>query len=216
MCRGPTRSACSRSSMRPRAGGLYRSDDAGESWQRVNGDRRLWGRGDDFAEVKIDPKNKDVVYVANIGLYRSTDGGKSFTCFKGAPGGDDYHTVWINPDDPNDILLVAADQGAIVTVNGGETWSSWYNQPTAQFYHVDHGQSVPLLGVWRPAGERFRRRGQPRERRADHPARLAHSRCRRVRLRRSRPAEPGHHLSVARCRSTTAAPVRCRTWLPRR
>jgi photosystem II stability/assembly factor-like uncharacterized protein len=126
----------------PRAGGLYRSDDAGESWQRVNGDPRVWGRGSDFAEVKIDPRNKDVLYVANIGLYRSTDGGKSFTCFKGAPGGDDYHTVWISPDDP-DVLLVAADQGAIVTVNGGRTWSSWYNQPTAQFYHVITDNQFP-------------------------------------------------------------------------
>jgi photosystem II stability/assembly factor-like uncharacterized protein len=126
----------------PRAGGLYRSDDAGESWQRVNGEPRLWGRGSDFAEVKIDPKNKDVVYVANVGLYKSTDGGKSFTCFKGAPGGDDYHTVWVSPDDSN-VLLVAADQGAIVTVNGGETWSSWYNQPTAQFYHVITDNQFP-------------------------------------------------------------------------
>ncbi len=119
----------------PRLGGLYRSDDAGESWQRVAEDRRVWGRGSDFAEVKIDPKNKDVIYIANVGLYKSADGGKSFTCFKGAPGGDDYHTVWISPDDSN-VLLVASDQGAIVSVNGGETWSSWYNQPTAQFYHV--------------------------------------------------------------------------------
>jgi photosystem II stability/assembly factor-like uncharacterized protein len=119
----------------PRLGGLYRSDDAGESWKQVAEDRRLWGRGSDFAEVKIDPKNKDVIYVANVGLYKSTDGGVSFTCFKGAPGGDDYHTVWINPDDSN-VLLVALDQGAIVSVNGGETWSSWYNQPTTQFYHV--------------------------------------------------------------------------------
>jgi photosystem II stability/assembly factor-like uncharacterized protein len=119
----------------PRAGGLYRSDDAGESWQRVNGDPRLWGRGSDFAEVKIDPKNKDVLYVANVALYKSTDGGKSFTCLKGAPGGDDYHTVWISPDDSN-VILTAADQGAVITVNGGQTWSSWHNQPTAQFYHV--------------------------------------------------------------------------------
>jgi photosystem II stability/assembly factor-like uncharacterized protein len=119
----------------PRAGGLFRSDDAGESWQRVNGDPRLWGRGSDFAEVKIDPKNKDVLYVANIALYKSADGGKSFTCLKGAPGGDDYHTVWISPDDSN-VILTAADQGAVVTVNGGQTWSSWHNQPTAQFYHV--------------------------------------------------------------------------------
>jgi photosystem II stability/assembly factor-like uncharacterized protein len=126
----------------PKLGGLYRSDDGGESWKLVNGDRRLWGRGSDFAEVKIDPKNPDVLYVANVGLYRSTDGGKTFTCFKGAPGGDDYHTVWISPDDSN-ILLVALDQGAIVSVNGGETWSSWYNQPTAQFYHVITDDQFP-------------------------------------------------------------------------
>ncbi len=119
----------------PTLGGLYRSDDAGESWQLINPDPRLWGRGSDFAEVKIDPKDKDVLYVANIGLYKSTDGGKTVTCFKGAPGGDDYHTVWVSPDDSN-VLLVAADQGAVVTVNGGKTWSSWHNQPTAQFYHV--------------------------------------------------------------------------------
>ncbi len=126
----------------PRLGGLYRSDDAGDTWQRINEDRRLWGRGSDFAEVKIDTKNKDILYVANVGLYKSTDGGRSFTCFKGAPGGDDYHTVWISPDDSN-VLLVAADQGAIVTVNGGETWSSWYNQPTAQFYHVITDNQFP-------------------------------------------------------------------------
>ena len=126
----------------PRLGGLYRSDDAGESWRRVNAEPRLWGRGSDFAEVKIDPKNKDVVYVANVAFYKSTDGGKTFTCFKGAPGGDDYHTVWISPDDSN-VILAAADQGAIVTVNGGQTWSSWYNQPTAQFYHVSTDTRFP-------------------------------------------------------------------------
>jgi photosystem II stability/assembly factor-like uncharacterized protein len=119
----------------PRLGGVYRSDDAGETWRRMANEQRLWGRGSDFAEVKVDPKNPDVIYIANTSLYRSTDGGTTYTCIRGAPGGDDYHTVWINPDHP-DILLVASDQGAIVTVNGGQTWSSWYNQPTAQFYHV--------------------------------------------------------------------------------
>jgi photosystem II stability/assembly factor-like uncharacterized protein len=123
-------------------GGVYRSDDAGESWQRVNAEPRVWGRGSDFAEVKVDPKNKDIVYVANTSAYRSTDGGHSFTAFKGAPGGDDYHTFWINPDDPR-IILLAGDQGAIVTVNGGQTWSSWYNQPTAQFYHVSTDNQFP-------------------------------------------------------------------------
>src|SRR5205823_269872 len=110
-------------------GGLYRSDDAGESWRLVNNQGRLWGRGSDFAEVKVDPKNKDVLYIANTCAYKSTDGGKTFVAFKGAPGGDDPHTFWINPDHP-EIILLAGDQGAVVTVNGGQTWSSWYNQPT--------------------------------------------------------------------------------------
>jgi photosystem II stability/assembly factor-like uncharacterized protein len=123
-------------------GGLYRSEDAGESWRRINGDPRIWGRGDDFAEVKVDPKNQDVVYSANVVCWKSTDGGKNFTGFKGAPGGDDYHTIWINPDNP-DIILLAVDQGATLTVNGGETWSSWYNQPTAQFYHVSTDNQFP-------------------------------------------------------------------------
>jgi photosystem II stability/assembly factor-like uncharacterized protein len=126
----------------PQQGGVYRSDDAGASWRRVNAEPRAWGRGSDFAEVKVDPKNPDVIYVANTSTYRSTDGGKTFTAFKGAPGGDDYHTVWINPDDP-EIILLASDQGAIVTLNGGRTWSSWYNQPTAQFYHVITDNQFP-------------------------------------------------------------------------
>jgi photosystem II stability/assembly factor-like uncharacterized protein len=123
-------------------GGIYRSDDAGESWRRVNSEQRLWGRGFDFAEVKVDPKNHDVVYVANTSAYRSNDGGKTFTAIKGAPGGDDYHTFWINPDNPQ-IILLAGDQGAVITVNGGQTWSSWYNQPTAQFYHVITDNQFP-------------------------------------------------------------------------
>jgi photosystem II stability/assembly factor-like uncharacterized protein len=124
------------------AGGVYASDDAGESWQRVNQEPRIWGRGSDFAEVKVDPKNQDLIYVANTSLYRSTDGGKTFTAIKGAPGGDDYHTVWINPENPQ-IILTASDQGAVVSVNGGQTWSSWYNQPTAQFYHVVTDNQFP-------------------------------------------------------------------------
>jgi photosystem II stability/assembly factor-like uncharacterized protein len=126
----------------PRLGGIYVSDDAGESWQRVNSETRVWGRGSDFAEVKVDPKNKDIVYSANTSTYRSTDAGKTFFAWKGAPGGDDYHSVWINPDNPQ-IVLLASDQGAVITVNGGQTWSSWYNQPTAQFYHVITDNEFP-------------------------------------------------------------------------
>ncbi len=116
-------------------GGVYRSDDAGANWRLVNHEERVWGRGDDFAWVQVDPKNSDKVYVANTSTYRSVDGGSTFTAIKGAPGGDDYHSIWINPDNP-DIILLGVDQGATLSVNGGVTWSSWYNQPTAQFYHV--------------------------------------------------------------------------------
>jgi len=126
----------------PTLGGIYRSDDAGETWRRTNSDVRVWGRASDFAEVKVDPRNADVVYSANISTHRSTDGGVTFTSIKGAPGGDDYHRIWINPDNP-DIMLIASDQGATITVNGGRTWSSWYNQPTAQFYHVITDNRIP-------------------------------------------------------------------------
>jgi photosystem II stability/assembly factor-like uncharacterized protein len=126
----------------PSQGGLYRSDDAGDGWTRVSSDDRIWGRGEDFACVRVDPRNKDTIYVANISTYRSTDAGHSFTAIKGAPGGDDYHTIWINPENPQ-IIALAVDQGATISVNGGETWSSWYNQPTAQFYHVITDDQFP-------------------------------------------------------------------------
>jgi photosystem II stability/assembly factor-like uncharacterized protein len=123
-------------------GGIYRSDDAGESWININADERLWGRGSDFAEVKSDPSNADIVYTANVVTWKSMDAGKTWTAFRGAPGGDDYHRIWINPNN-NKIILLASDQGAIITVNGGETFSSWYNQPTAQFYHVSTDNAFP-------------------------------------------------------------------------
>ena len=126
----------------PTLGGIYRSDDAGETWRRTNDEVRVWGRASDFAEVKVDPRNPDVVYSANTSTYRSNDGGTTFTATKGAPGGDDYHRIWINPDNP-DIMIIASDQGATITVNGGKTWSSWYNQPTAQFYHVITDNRIP-------------------------------------------------------------------------
>ncbi|MFL6335954.1 MAG: WD40/YVTN/BNR-like repeat-containing protein [Pyrinomonadaceae bacterium] len=126
----------------PQLGGVYRSDDAGESWQRTNDETRVWGRGSDFAELKVDPRDPDVVYAANTSSYKSADGGKTFHAWKGAPGGDDYHTIWINPENPQ-IVLLATDQGATITVNGGRTWSSWYNQPTAQFYHVSTDEQFP-------------------------------------------------------------------------
>ncbi len=123
-------------------GGIYMSNDAGESWQRVNDDYRLWGRGGDFGEIKVHPEDENKLYVGNISAYQSNDGGKSWMAIKGAPGGDDYHRIWINPANP-DIMIFAADQGATITVNGGVTWSSWYNQPTSQIYHVATDNQFP-------------------------------------------------------------------------
>ena len=123
-------------------GGIYRSDDAGETWYMTTSDGRLWGRGSDFAEVKADPKNEDIVYSANVVMWKSKDGGKNWEGIKGAPGGDDYHRFWINPNNTN-IIAVALDQGGTITVNGGETYSSWYNQATAQFYHVSTDNAFP-------------------------------------------------------------------------
>ena len=123
-------------------GGLFRSDDAGQSWAKITDDPRVVTRGDDFAEVKVDPRNPDIVYTASVVSWKSIDGGKTFRALRGAPGGDDYHRIWINPTNP-DIILIASDQGATITVNGGASWSSWYNQPTAQFYHVSTDNAFP-------------------------------------------------------------------------
>lgn len=125
-----------------KAGGLYRSDDAGATWSRISADTRIWGRGWYFCKTTVDPKNADIVYVGNTSLYRSSDAGKNWTPIKGAPGGDDYHQLWIYPDDPNRMIL-ASDQGAVVSEDGAATWSSWYNQPTAELYHVAADNRFP-------------------------------------------------------------------------
>jgi photosystem II stability/assembly factor-like uncharacterized protein len=124
--------------------GVYRSDDAGETWSQITTDPRPSGRigGGDLPIPRVDPNDPDLVYVASTVTFRSTDGGKTWSGFRGAPGGDDYQNLWINPNNGNIILLVS-DQGALVTVNRGESWSSWYNQPTAQLYHAITDNEFP-------------------------------------------------------------------------
>jgi photosystem II stability/assembly factor-like uncharacterized protein len=124
--------------------GIYRSDNGGESWTQITQDTRPAGRigGGDLPVPIVHPKNPDIVIMASTVSWKSTDGGRTWAAFKGAPGGEDYQGGWINPDNP-DIILLAADQGAVVSLNGGETWSSWYNQPTAQLYHVAADNAFP-------------------------------------------------------------------------
>ena len=122
--------------------GLFRSDNAGEDWTLMSTDARILSRGWYFGEVRSDPKNPDLVFVSNVSLYRSTDGGKTFKAIRGAPGGDDFHSLWIDPENPG-RMIAGVDQGTIVTLNRGVTWSTWYNQPTAQFYHVAVDNQFP-------------------------------------------------------------------------
>ena len=116
-------------------GGMYRTDDAGASWTLASKDARIWSRGWYFGGVTVEPENSDAVYSININVYRSVDGGTTFNIVKGAPGGDDYHQLWIDPQAPQRRIR-GVDQGCVVSVDGGTTWSSWYNQPTGQFYHA--------------------------------------------------------------------------------
>ncbi len=128
----------------PTGSNLYRSDDAGEKWRVVTEDKRPGAGigGGDLPVVRFDPNDPNVVYSASVVCWKSTDGGKTWDGWRGAPGGDDYQNVWINPNNSN-VILLGSDQGAIVTVNGGKTWSSWYNQSTAQLYHVSADNAFP-------------------------------------------------------------------------
>src|SRR5262249_21982464 len=122
--------------------GLYRSDDSGKTWTLVSADSRIDSRAWYFSGVTVDPKDPDVVYLPNVAIYRSTDGGKNFIVLKGAPGGDDYHSLWIDPNDAA-RMIQASDQGVSISVDRGTTWTTWYNQPTAQLYHVAVDNQFP-------------------------------------------------------------------------
>ena len=123
--------------------GLFRSDDAGETWRRITTDPRITGNLY-ICHVYSDPRNPDVVYTMQTSTYRSTDGGQTFAAYKGAPGGDDYHVMWIDPQNSQRMIL-GVDQGAIISVDGGKVWSSWYNQPTGQLYHVTTDNQFPFV-----------------------------------------------------------------------
>ncbi len=134
-------------------GGLYRSEDGGATFAKVSGDPRIWERGWYFGGVTIDPKNPDRVWVCDVTVYQSDDGGKTFVPVKGAPGGDDYHILWVDPTNP-DRRMLGVDQGAVITLDGGKTWSSWYNEPIAQMYHVTTDSRFPywLYGAQQDSG----------------------------------------------------------------
>ena len=121
-------------------GGLYRSDDGGETWTQVNSERKLRQRAWYYTRVYADTKDADVVYVLNVRYHKSTDGGKSFSTYN-APHGD-HHDLWIAPEDPN-RMIIGDDGGAQVTYDGGETWSTYHNQPTSQFYRVTTDNHFP-------------------------------------------------------------------------
>ena len=122
--------------------GLYRSDDGGNNWTKITSDPRVTGNGY-FSKVYLDPHNPDIVYVMQTSMYRSTDGGKTFISYKGAPGGDDNHVLWINPTNSN-WMIMGSDQGATISLDGGRTWTSWYNQPTGQIYHLSTDNRWPF------------------------------------------------------------------------
>ncbi|MFC5863031.1 hypothetical protein ACFPT7_12060 [Acidicapsa dinghuensis] len=124
--------------------GLYRSDDGGEHWQHMAGkDFRISnGQGAYSSGVYVDSQNPDIVYTMSTAMYRSTDGGETFEPFKGAPGGEDYHKLWIDPTNGS-RMLVGSDQGASVTLDDGKTWSLWYTQAISQVYHVATDSQYP-------------------------------------------------------------------------
>ncbi|MGA9464536.1 MAG: hypothetical protein WBV28_17240, partial [Terracidiphilus sp.] len=135
------------------SGGIYRSDDGGATWTLANQEQRLWSRGWYFGQITVDPENPDRAYDINTATYMTLDAGKTWVPVKGAPGGDDYHQLWINPQHGNRMVL-SSDQGTVVSVDGAKSWSTWYNQPTAEIYHIAASNGYPyrLYGAQQDSG----------------------------------------------------------------
>ena len=133
--------------------GLYRSDDGGDTWTLVSSDPRITSRAWYFNALAIDPENPDVLYMPNVALYRTNDGGRTIEIVRGAPGGDDYHQIWVDPKNSNHLVL-GTDQGTSISLDRGKTWTTWYNQPTAQLYHVitDHKFPYSIYGAQQDSG----------------------------------------------------------------
>jgi photosystem II stability/assembly factor-like uncharacterized protein len=124
--------------------GLYVSDDGGDNWRLANPDPRLTSRAWYFSRITVDPSDPDVIYVPNVALMGSDDGGKTVHVVRGAPGGDDYHELWVDPKDSSRLIL-GVDQGTTISLDRGKTWTTWYNQPTAQMYHVTTDDEFPYV-----------------------------------------------------------------------
>jgi photosystem II stability/assembly factor-like uncharacterized protein len=180
------------------AGGLYRSDDDGANWRRVSSES--WLENDYFGRITVDPSDRDRIYATGQSVRRSDDGGAHWTIFKGAPGGDDYHYIWINPKH-GERMIVASDQGTAVSVNAGRTWSDWYNQPTGQFYHLAADNRFPY---WIYSGQQDSGTVGAASRSAATNATTTFP-TRATRTSSTAPA------SAATCRAGTRAPARCTT-----
>ena len=203
---GPTVGARPGPQPPPGQGGFFRSDDGGETWTKMSSDQALWGRGWYFEKVTVDPKNADIVYVPNVAVNRSKDGGKTWVALRGSPGGDDYHQAWISPDDSN-TMIVASDQGAIITRNAtaddprdGDVELVAQPADGADLSRVGR-LPLPVLGDGRAAGQRRGGRALARKVRGHLDARLGADR-----RRAARAATPPAIRSIPA--SSTAGPAR--------